>query len=91
MTELDANADLLRRQREIIDRKTLKPFTKRRDLPGLLYFFWIAWFYSCFWLPDISLVLVQLVIMASDVVTRHNVKPFVRTITRNKSWYSVQN
>ena len=39
MTEIDANADLLRRQREIIDRKTLKPFTKRRDLPGLIYFF----------------------------------------------------
>jgi fatty acid desaturase len=44
MTELDANADLLRRQREIIDRKTLKPFTKRRDLPGLLYFFGLLGF-----------------------------------------------
>ena len=33
MTHLDANADLLRRQREIVDRKTLKKFTKRRDLP----------------------------------------------------------
>lgn len=39
MTTLDANADLLRRQREIVDRKTLKPFTKRRDLPGLVHFF----------------------------------------------------
>jgi len=39
MSELDANADLLRRQREIVDRETLKPFTKRRDLPGLIYFF----------------------------------------------------
>jgi len=39
MTHLDANADLLRRQREIVDRKTLKKFTKRRDLPGVLYFF----------------------------------------------------
>ena len=44
MTELDANADLLRRQREIIDRKTLKPFTKRKDLPGLLYFFGLLGF-----------------------------------------------
>ncbi|MFL2811730.1 MAG: fatty acid desaturase [Paracoccaceae bacterium] len=44
MTELDANADLLRRQREIIDRKTLKPYTKRRDLPGLLYFFGLLGF-----------------------------------------------
>jgi fatty acid desaturase len=39
MTTLDANADLLRRQREIISRNALKPFTKRRDLPGLVYFF----------------------------------------------------
>lgn len=39
MSELDANADLLKRQREIISRQDLKPFTKRRDLPGLLYFF----------------------------------------------------
>ncbi|MBU74158.1 MAG: hypothetical protein CMM73_00405 [Rhodospirillaceae bacterium] len=39
MSELDANADLLKRQREIIPRQKLKPFTKRRDLPGLLYFF----------------------------------------------------
>jgi fatty acid desaturase len=39
MTELDANADLLKRQREIISRQDLKSFTKRRDLPGLLYFF----------------------------------------------------
>ncbi len=38
MTTLDANADLLARQREIISRKELKPFTKRSDLPGLLYF-----------------------------------------------------
>ena len=39
MTTIDANADLLERQREIVSRKTLKPFTKRRDLPGLIYFF----------------------------------------------------
>ena len=39
MTSLDANADLLQRQREIISRKTLKPFTKRKDWPGLVYFF----------------------------------------------------
>lgn len=36
--QLDAAADLLRRQREIVDRKTLKPFTKRSDLPGLVHF-----------------------------------------------------
>ena len=46
MTTVDANADLLRRQREIVDRKTLKPFTKRRDLPGLLYFFGLLGFIS---------------------------------------------
>ena len=39
MSELDANADLLKRQREIISRQDLKPFTKRRNVPGLLYFF----------------------------------------------------
>tara|TARA_Y100000588_G_scaffold371979_1_gene444000 strand:+ start:198 stop:494 length:297 start_codon:yes stop_codon:yes gene_type:complete len=38
MTTLDANADLLRRQREIISRKELKPFTKRSDRPVLIYF-----------------------------------------------------
>ncbi|MDD9905503.1 MAG: fatty acid desaturase [Rhodospirillaceae bacterium] len=38
MTTLDANADLLKRQREIISRKELKPFTKRSDRPGLIYF-----------------------------------------------------
>ncbi|NKB57376.1 MAG: fatty acid desaturase [Alphaproteobacteria bacterium] len=38
MTELDANADLLKRQRDIISRKELKPFTKRSDGPGLIYF-----------------------------------------------------
>ena len=38
MTTLDANADLLRRQREIISRKDLRPFTKRNDLSGLGYF-----------------------------------------------------
>ena len=46
MTTVDANADLLRRQREIVDRKTLKPFTKRQDLPGLLYFFGLLGFIS---------------------------------------------
>ena len=34
----DANIELLKRQREIISRKQLKPFTQRRNLPGLLYF-----------------------------------------------------
>ncbi len=38
MTTVDANADLLLRQREIISRKELKPYTKRSDLPGLIYF-----------------------------------------------------
>lgn len=37
MTGVDANADLLRRQREIISRKDLKPFTVRSDRPGLSY------------------------------------------------------
>ena len=37
MTTLEANADLLKRQRELISRKDLKPFTKRKDGPGLIY------------------------------------------------------
>ncbi|SVD92797.1 uncharacterized protein METZ01_LOCUS445651, partial [marine metagenome] len=37
MTTLEANADLLKRQRELISRKELKPFTKRKDGPGLIY------------------------------------------------------
>ena len=47
MTTVDGSefeADLLRRQREIVDRKTLKPYTKRQDLPGLLYFFGLLGF-----------------------------------------------
>lgn len=38
MSELDSHGKLLELQREIISRKDLKPFTGRRDLPGLLYF-----------------------------------------------------
>ena len=39
MSDLDAHSELLRKQREIISKKELKPFTKRSDVPGLIYFF----------------------------------------------------
>ena len=38
LTTPDANTKLLEAQREIISRKRLKPFTKRTDRHGLIYF-----------------------------------------------------
>ena len=38
MTTPDANTKLLEAQREIISRSRLKPFTKRTDRHGLMYF-----------------------------------------------------
>ncbi len=47
MSDLDAHSELLRMQREIISKKELKPFTRRSDIPGLIYFFGLLAVIGC--------------------------------------------